>query len=319
MLARDADRIVEIVERQIGRDLEQHRHRAATWAHTFARIEHTGEQFVEHLGLLQIAQARRVGRGDVDGEIAGDGGESFDQLGVVADTVGAIAIGANIDADNAALVHARRQPLERGRRTLVVEAEPVNHALVRIEPEQAWTRIAGLWQRRDGTDLHKAEAKPQQGVRHLRVLVEAGGEADRIGEIKPERPDRQFRRIGGLPYHRHIAQGLDRQFMRVLRLKGPDKGTGQAVEETDHCGWLIGATLSTRHGPVQGTPGSYCRRGATQGYNSYILDESLSRGPTRMSLTHNQIWNCLLYTSDAADDLLCVDLVGRRIIKKKKN
>ena len=29
------------------------------------------------------------------------------------------------------------------------------------------------------------------------------------------------------------------------------------------------------------------------------------------------ITNCLLYTSDAADDLLCVDLGGRRIIKKK--
>ena len=27
---------------------------------------------------------------------------------------------------------------------------------------------------------------------------------------------------------------------------------------------------------------------------------------------------CLLYTSDAADALLCVDLGGRRIIKKKK-
>ena len=32
-----------------------------------------------------------------------------------------------------------------------------------------------------------------------------------------------------------------------------------------------------------------------------------SRGPSA----------CLLYTSDAADDLLCVDLGGRRIIKKK--
>ena len=27
---------------------------------------------------------------------------------------------------------------------------------------------------------------------------------------------------------------------------------------------------------------------------------------------------CLLYTSDAADDLLCVDLGGRRLLKKKK-
>ena len=32
-------------------------------------------------------------------------------------------------------------------------------------------------------------------------------------------------------------------------------------------------------------------------------------------LTHYK--RCLLYTSDAADDLLCVDLGGRRIIKKK--
>ena len=32
----------------------------------------------------------------------------------------------------------------------------------------------------------------------------------------------------------------------------------------------------------------------------------------------DQFLRCLLYTSDAADDLLCVDLGGRRIIKKKK-
>src|SRR5450756_1841239 len=34
--------------------------------------------------------------------------------------------------------------------------------------------------------------------------------------------------------------------------------------------------------------------------------------------TPGRIQHCLLYTSDAADDLLCVDLGGRRIIKKKK-
>ena len=32
----------------------------------------------------------------------------------------------------------------------------------------------------------------------------------------------------------------------------------------------------------------------------------------------SQWYFCLLYTSDAADDLLCVDLGGRRIINKKK-
>ena len=29
-------------------------------------------------------------------------------------------------------------------------------------------------------------------------------------------------------------------------------------------------------------------------------------------------WVCLLYTSEAADDLLCVDLGGRRIVKKNR-
>ena len=33
----------------------------------------------------------------------------------------------------------------------------------------------------------------------------------------------------------------------------------------------------------------------------------------------HSLLSCLLYTSDAADDLLCVDLGGRRNIQKKKN
>ena len=43
-------------------------------------------------------------------------------------------------------------------------------------------------------------------------------------------------------------------------------------------------------------------------------------GPPLPAASHSGGWStCLLYTSDAADDLLCVDLGGRRIIKKKKN
>src|SRR5659263_427516 len=34
-------------------------------------------------------------------------------------------------------------------------------------------------------------------------------------------------------------------------------------------------------------------------------------------IVYTRCTSCLLYTSDAADDLLCVDLGGRRIIKKK--
>src|SRR5678816_53024 len=41
-----------------------------------------------------------------------------------------------------------------------------------------------------------------------------------------------------------------------------------------------------------------------------------ARGHGGYSADH---WNCLLYTSDAADERSSVDLGGRRIIKKKKN
>src|SRR5450756_1670050 len=44
----------------------------------------------------------------------------------------------------------------------------------------------------------------------------------------------------------------------------------------------------------------------------FDIDTAFSRHP----LAAGKL-TCLLYTSDAADDLLCVDLGGRRIIKKK--
>ena len=44
----------------------------------------------------------------------------------------------------------------------------------------------------------------------------------------------------------------------------------------------------------------------------------ISQHSFKMWLHANKTRSCLLYTSDAADDLLCVDLGGRRIIKKKK-
>ena len=37
------------------------------------------------------------------------------------------------------------------------------------------------------------------------------------------------------------------------------------------------------------------------------------------AISTDDIWLCLLYTSDAADERSSVDLGGRRIIKKKTN
>ena len=49
----------------------------------------------------------------------------------------------------------------------------------------------------------------------------------------------------------------------------------------------------------------------------FVADKGLAYGRCTGNLGQLDIRLCLLYTSDAADDLLCVDLGGRRIIKKK--
>ena len=67
------------------------------------------------------------------------------------------------------------------------------------------------------------------------------------------------------------------------------------------------------------------RMHALRGFENTLLD--LYADPERIGWLADRIVDfdlgiirniCLLYTSDAADDLLCVDLGGRRIIKKKK-
>src|SRR5665811_2368002 len=76
---------------------------------------------------------------------------------------------------------------------------------------------------------------------------------------------------------------------------------------------IIIAADPGRHARYRGVP----RRGRA-GEDRYPRD--LRVGPVlyRRLPSSGVFHNCLLYTSDAADDLTRVDLGGRRIIKKKK-
>ena len=47
-----------------------------------------------------------------------------------------------------------------------------------------------------------------------------------------------------------------------------------------------------------------------------LLSSALALGCNTTISGHITTPTCLLYTSDAADDMQCVDLGGRRIIKK---
>ena len=57
---------------------------------------------------------------------------------------------------------------------------------------------------------------------------------------------------------------------------------------------------------------------ANDGVRLWFILENDQRICLKQQLPITFYISCLLYTSDAADDLLCVDLGGRRIIKKKK-
>src|SRR5450756_2535573 len=62
-----------------------------------------------------------------------------------------------------------------------------------------------------------------------------------------------------------------------------------------------------------GRTGSACRPWSWS--RRQDLATTRPRSPARRSSPRST--TCLLYTSDAADDLLCVDLGGRRILKNK--
>src|SRR3546814_14802180 len=70
----------------------------------------------------------------------------------------------------------------------VCSSDLVDDGAVLRQAEDARARIARLRARRHRADLDEAEAEAQHGGHDLRVLVEAGGEAERIAEGEaPER------------------------------------------------------------------------------------------------------------------------------------
>ena len=228
-----ADDVVELGEREIGRDLDQKRRRPRALAHAVAHVDHARQKIIEAGCALQIAQAGRIRRGDIHRDVACDRRKDFDQSDIIGHAIGTVAIGADIDPDNPALVHALGEARQDRILAVIVEAEPVDHRLIGIEPENARARIALLRARRDGADLDKAEPKAKQRIRHLAVLVEAGRDADGIGKIQSEHPGRKFRIVGARPRQRRQFQAGQGEPVRVFRVQRLQQGPGQTVEEAE--------------------------------------------------------------------------------------
>ena len=139
------------------------------------RCAATRQQCCQRSLVLQAAQARRVRRGDVDRDIVRMRRHRLDADDIVLRAVFRILVGADIRADRHA-GRTFREPADEILEPVIVEAHPVDHRAVFLEPEQARLRIARLRLRRHGAAFDKAETEPRHRVRHFAILVKPGGE-----------------------------------------------------------------------------------------------------------------------------------------------
>eukprot|EP01016_Furgasonia_blochmanni_P016620 TRINITY_DN1968_c0_g1_i7.p1 TRINITY_DN1968_c0_g1~~TRINITY_DN1968_c0_g1_i7.p1 ORF type:complete len:167 (-),score=46.39 TRINITY_DN1968_c0_g1_i7:45-497(-) len=116
----------------------------------------------------------------------------------------------------------------------------------------------------------------------------------------------------------------------MLRIEDPNGGTPQPRPDTaSTSNSRTSREMTPLNRSIENKRPSHMNLGS-QGTLLYIIDDETDfslydLSKWRLLTTFNlaitskeRYWHCLLYTSDAADDLLCVDLGGRRIIKKKK-
>ena len=183
-LLHQGDHVVELGGRQVGGDLEQDRTILVLSA---PEVEQPAQDFLQRLLVLQMGQVADVGTADVDDEIVDVLVERPEQLQIVgrgrfvrsrrvlaqacADYLTALAVAEIAHG----ILHAP-----------VVEAHPVDQRLVERQAEKPRPRIARLSLGRDGPHFGKTEAQRQQLVVYLGVLVESGGDADRVREFDAE-------------------------------------------------------------------------------------------------------------------------------------
>ncbi|MNR15766.1 hypothetical protein D3C85_1323220 [compost metagenome] len=207
---RGLDDHADLFADQVRRDLQEDRRAVSRAGFVYA-----AQQVVQRFAALQGAKARRIGRGDVDGEIVGQTRQTAQTGDIVGRLVVGILVGPQIGADRGAfgaVGQTRRERLQ----PLVVEAHAVDDGPVFGQTEQARLGVAGLRARRDRAAFHGAEAEPRQAVQRLAVLVQTGGQTDRVGHLQSRDTGLQDRVIGAGRGQGRDLQGADGQPVRRL-------------------------------------------------------------------------------------------------------
>ena len=249
-LAGQVDRRVRLVRGEVGGELHQHRPRGEAVRAGEAGVDRVegGQDLAERAGGLEVAQAGRVGRAHVDGDVVREGPQQLERGRVV----GRRVLGsrdlrlAQVDAERGPPEQVAPLPAgepPRGRpRARVVEAEPVDQRPVRREPEDARRRVARLAVRGHRPDLGEAEAqrRPRRG-RH-RPLVEARRQPHRVREAESHegllQPAAAVGRPGEAPQQRRgHPQRPERELVDALGVDAEEEGAhDRAVEAGDHGG-----------------------------------------------------------------------------------
>src|SRR6266403_944757 len=146
-----------------------------------------GKQLIQQFLVLELSQAGRVRRTDVDDKKIGSVAERMDRGRIILASVRQIhvAVFSDVDTDQDAVRwpwDARRD----GVRAVIVESHPVNEGALFNLAKKSWSLSAGLRTRGHAADLRKAKPKRGPQFQAKRVLVIARGETDGIWKLDAE-------------------------------------------------------------------------------------------------------------------------------------
>src|SRR5690606_17557626 len=207
------------------------------------------EQLAQRIAELQAAQPGGIRRADVDRDVAGVGIDLFqaDQVVVHRALDRGVEVLADVDAQHATVL-CRAHPLEQVVDAVVVEAHAVDDGLGFRQAEQARLRVARLRARRHGADLGEAETQLAETVDGVAVLVQTGGQSDRVGEFQTHDLHWQGRRLLAQqtvqPQTPARAEQVEGQFVRGFRRQSKEQIAGQGVH--GRARWVFGAAEYTR-------------------------------------------------------------------------
>src|SRR5688572_17193354 len=131
--------------------------------------------------VLEFAQTGRVGRGQIQGYIVGDGRDSRKTEFVVVASIldRSVAILADVHAADSHELPAS-QVFHQAVDAKIIEAETVHQGAAGRIAEYAWPRIGGLRSRSDGAYFDEAESDCGKTVDADSIFVEPGGYPDPV-------------------------------------------------------------------------------------------------------------------------------------------